>query len=324
MASEPGDIKFESALDEESMKKARRELNELNDTDRILAVQSFRQWILQQKWLKTPTDFGFLLRFLRARKFSQLEARKTLENYWTCKTKTPEWYRNVDPSEPAIQEILKTGFYVVPKMLDKHGRRVIIEKLSKLDLNDVKKKWGVDNVFRTITLICDWANRDENIQVNGIVVFIDNTDLTMSHMMTLWNQENGKRIMQFYQNSLPARMKGLHLYNEPAFFDAIFALFTHLMKQKTKDRMFLHGRSLAKVYDEIGMAVLPDEYLPDDYEGPSVGNCEQIVDEMIADMNSPSFREYIKDLSSDKYGIDLNNRKQDEAPAASFRKLNID
>ena len=49
------DIKFVSKLDEDSKKKAKRELNELNDTDRSLAVQSFRQWILQQKWLKTPT-----------------------------------------------------------------------------------------------------------------------------------------------------------------------------------------------------------------------------------------------------------------------------
>lgn len=324
MAAEPDDIKFVSKLDEESKKKARKELNELNDTDRILAVQSFRQWVLQQKWLKTPTDFGFLLRFLRVRKFSQLEARKTLENYWTCKTLTPEWYRNVDPADKTIQEILKSGFYVIPKQLDKHGRRVIIEKLAKLDVNDMKKKWGIENIFKTITLICDWANRDENIQVNGIVVFIDNTDVTMGHVMSLWGQENGKRIMQFYQNSLPARMKGLHLYNEPTFFDALFALFGPLMKQKNKDRMHLHGRSLTKVYEEVGMAVLPDEYLPDDYEGPSVGSCDKIVDEMISDMMSPDFREYIKNLSSDKYGVDVKQRKQDDTPVASFRKLNVD
>jgi hypothetical protein len=49
------DIKFVSKLNEESQKKAKKELNELNDTDRILAVQYFRQWVLQQKWLKTPT-----------------------------------------------------------------------------------------------------------------------------------------------------------------------------------------------------------------------------------------------------------------------------
>lgn len=324
MAAEPDDIKFVSRLDEESKKKARRELNELNDTDRILAVQSFRQWVLQQKWLKTPTSFEFLLRFLRARKFSQLEARKTLENYWTCKTNTPEWYRNVDPADEAMQEILKSGFYVIPKQTDKHGRRVIIEKLARLDSSGVRKKWGIDNIFKTVTLICDWANRDENVQVNGIIVFIDNTDVTMGAMMSLWGQDNGKKIMQFYQNSLPARMKGLHLYNEPTFFDALFALFGPLMKQKTKDRMHLHGRSLTKVYDEIGMAVLPEEYLPDDYDGPTVGSCQKVVNEMIEDMLSPEFREYMKDLSSENYGVDLKVRKQDDAPVASFRKLNVD
>ncbi|XP_045194407.2 alpha-tocopherol transfer protein-like [Mercenaria mercenaria] len=324
MASEEDDIKFVSKLDEESKKKAKRELNELNDTDRILAVQSFRQWILQQKWLKTPTDFSFLLKFLRARKFSQLEARKTLENYWTCKTKTPDWFRNVDPSEPAIQEILKTGFYIIPKQLDKYGRRVVIEKLARLDLNDVKKKWGVANLYRVIALVCDWAMRDENVQVNGLVVFVDNTDITMNHMLTLFGQENGKRLMQFWQNSMPARVKGLHLYNEPIFYDAMYALISPLMKQKLKDRMFLHGNSLTKVYDEIGMSALPDEYLPDGYEGPRVGTQESIVDEMIEDMMSPEFREYIKDLSCEKYRVDLKERKEDDTPTESFRKLNVE
>lgn len=46
---------------------------------------------------------------------------------------------------------------------------------------------------------------------------------------------------------------------------------------------------------------------------------------MIADMQSPEFVEYITELSSDKYGVDLKQRKQEpEAPAASFRKLNVD
>ena len=63
----------------------------------------------------------------------------------------------------------------------------------------VKKKYGVDNVFRTMLLICDWLNRDENVQVNGLTVFIDLTNVTMKHHLTLMNMENGKKMMQFYQ-----------------------------------------------------------------------------------------------------------------------------
>lgn len=43
-------------------------------------------------------------------------------------------------------------------------------------------------------------------------------------------------------------MKGLHLYNEPAFFDAMYALFSHLMKQKNKDRVSRFSLSYTQLW----------------------------------------------------------------------------
>ena len=34
---------------------------------------------------------------------------------------------------------------------------------------------------------------------------------------------------------------------------------------------------MAKVYDYVDMSCLPDEYLPDDYDGPSAGPAKQII-----------------------------------------------
>ena len=34
---------------------------------------------------------------------------------------------------------------------------------------------------------------------------------------------------------------------------------------------------MANVYDKIEMSMLPDEYLPDDYNGPRAGPAKQIV-----------------------------------------------
>ena len=34
---------------------------------------------------------------------------------------------------------------------------------------------------------------------------------------------------------------------------------------------------MANVYEKIEMSMLPDEYLPDDYTGPSAGPAKQIV-----------------------------------------------
>ena len=49
------DALFESKLDETSKKKAKDELNELNDKDRESAVQTLRKWVLEQDWLRSPT-----------------------------------------------------------------------------------------------------------------------------------------------------------------------------------------------------------------------------------------------------------------------------
>lgn len=47
---------------------------------------------------------------------------------------------------------------------------------------------------------------------------------------------------------------------------------------------------------------------------------------MIADMMKPEFRNYIKDLTSSKYGVDIKSKPADPGlpHVASFRKLNID
>ena len=40
-----------------------------------------------------------------------------------------------------------------------------------------------------------------------------------------------------FQNSLPKRMKGINMYNEPPFFDLIFSVLSSFMKDKTKSRV---------------------------------------------------------------------------------------
>ena len=70
---------------------------------------------------------------------------------------------------------------------------------GKLDINDVKKKYGADNVFRAIMLICEWLKTDEHVQVNGILMFIDCTSVSMQHHLKLYTMENIKKMIQFYQ-----------------------------------------------------------------------------------------------------------------------------
>ncbi|XP_045179417.2 alpha-tocopherol transfer protein-like [Mercenaria mercenaria] len=322
MAVETGDASFISKLDEEGKKKAREELHELNDKDREIAVQTFRQWVLDQDWLKTPTDFAFLLRFLRVRKFSQLGARETLENYWKGRTNIPEWFRNVDPTDETMMEIMQTGCFVCPKKYDKSGRRMLLCKLGLLSL-DLIHRVGADNIYKASFLVYDWLLLDEKVQVNGMIVVVDYTDFSLQQMMATTNADISRKSTPLYQKALPMRLKGIHMYNESAIIDVFMSFVNPFLRQKIKDRFKLHGKSLVKFYEDVGMEVLPDEYLPDEYKGPSAGSRKEIIDGMLDDMMKPEFREYIKNISSDKYRVDKEKRKANDEPVASFRKLNV-
>ena len=42
-------------------------------------------------------------------------------------------------------------------------------------------------------------------------------------------------------------------------------------------QIVMHGNNMVSVYKNIDMSLLPDEYLPDDYTGPRIGSCKQII-----------------------------------------------
>lgn len=326
MAVEPGDATYKSKLGSESKKKARDEIHEV-ESDVVSAVQTFRKWVLEQDaWLKSPTDIEFLLRFLRARKYSQVGARETLENYLSNITDVPDWFANVDPAETKVQELLKLGVYFSPMKLDKDNRRLVIARFGSVDGDKLKNEYGAKHLFRTMCLVANWLVRDEHCQVDGIKVLVDWSGVTLQHAATIFTHGNGKKFVNFYQNSLPKRLKGINMYNEPPFFDAVFSIFSALMKDKMKSRVKLHGKNMANVYDAVDKSVLPDEYLPDDYTGPSAGPIQQVVDEMIADMMKPDYRDYIIKLTGSSYGVDSSKKpktKGDEC-VGSFRKLTVD
>ena len=63
----------------------------------------------------------------------------------------------------------------------------------------VKEKYGIDNIYRAMVLVCDWINIDENVHVNGIQVFIDMSNMTIKHHLHLMNFDNMKKMFQYYQ-----------------------------------------------------------------------------------------------------------------------------
>ncbi|KAK3579210.1 hypothetical protein CHS0354_022755 [Potamilus streckersoni] len=308
---------YQCELDENSNKKAKLELHE-DPKERLSAASTLREWVRQQDWLRTPTDDKYLLSFLRARKFSQLGARELLENYWTVRTKISEWYSDVDPADNKVQDIIRKGIYLPLPGRDRNGRKVVLVRLGAADPSEK----SFDDVMRANLALFDYLLLDENIQVNGLVFIVDLTGFTRQHFMAT-GVENSKKCMLVTQKALPGRIKELHYYNTGSVFETIFNLIRPLMSEKLRNRVHVHGQNLTTVYDNIDMSLLPEEYLPDDYDGPKAGCIQDIADNLAKSLLQPKVRKFIVDLHSGKYGVDLSKKSKDNEPQASFRKLNV-
>lgn len=314
---------YTSTLDAASLERAKKELNE-DEKNREGAVQTLREWVMIQPWLKCPTDTNFLLRFLRTQKFSQLRARDILETYWRKRTENAEWFANKDTNDPKIQDVIKSGFFLRLPRVDKDGRIYFLLRVGALDADYIKKTLGIENLFRAMTCIQDWINMDERVQVNGLVAIVDLTGYTMQHRAVIHTPENVKKIINTMQHVYPMRVKAIHMYNLPPIFEVVLGIAKTFMKAKFKDRLKTHGRSLVSVYEEIDMSVLPEEYLDDDYKGPNSGSIKSISEYMLKELTKPEVNEHIKSLTNGQYGVDLKLKPSDDEPQASFRKLNVD
>lgn len=310
---------YKCSLDNLSVQKARRELNE-DPREIVGAVNTLRDWITQQKWLRTPTDTRYLLGFLRARKFSQLGARELLENYWTVRSKYSDWYNDVDSGDNKIQDIIKQGIYIPLPHRDKNGRKLVIVRLGVMDPKG--KVNTFDDVMRANLALFDYVLLDENVQVNGLTFIIDMTGFSRHHFVST-GVENTRKCMIVTQRALPGRIKELHYYNTGTVFESIFNMIRPMMSEKLRNRVHVHGQSLSSVYEQIDMSLLPEEYLPDDYTGPHAGTVTGICNDLAQQMTQPTVRAFIRDLHSGKYGVDLSMKPDDDIPQSSFRKLDV-
>lgn len=89
-----------------------REFRETDDV-REHAIKSLRDWAEQNPRIeKLRLDSSFLLRFLRAKKFSLPMVKETIERYLVLRWYAQEGvklFQNLDVKHSAMQELLNSG-----------------------------------------------------------------------------------------------------------------------------------------------------------------------------------------------------------------------
>lgn len=324
---EDEDAAYVCSLDERSVKKAKEELHE-DPADRIAAVKAFRNWIYEQKdWLRSPIGTKFLLAFLRISKFSQLVARERLVNFLASFNDSVSYLNGHDPGDPKFLQILRDSrvFTPLPER-DLEGRTIILGNYDNFDPTGNSYEYA--DFQRSILAIChSLVFCDEQFQVHGVNFLMDYGAVTMKHI-TFGGSENMRKRAQHFQKALPVAMRQFHHYNTGPIFNVLLHILRPALPEKMRIRVFMHGHSMVSVYRSIDMSLLPEEYLPDDYEGKCAGNLIDITEQNIQKLIlAPDRRAFIKDLWSGKYYADISLKPDTSLKSradgvyGSFRKI---
>ncbi|RVE59086.1 hypothetical protein OJAV_G00200900 [Oryzias javanicus] len=244
-----------SSLSSEMMEKARLELNENPDTLHQ-DIQQVRDMIVTRPdigFLRTDDDF--ILRFLRARKFDQLETFRLLAQYFQFRQQNLDMFQSFKVDDLGIKRALMDGFPGVLESPDQHGRKILILFASNWD----QSRNSFIDILRAILLSLEVLIENPELQINGFILIIDWSNFSFKQASKL-TPNILKLAIEGLQDSFPARFGGIHFVNQPWYIHAMYTIIKPFLKDKTRKRIFLHGNNLNSLHQLIQPECLPSEF----------------------------------------------------------------
>ncbi|VVC38573.1 Cellular retinaldehyde binding/alpha-tocopherol transport,CRAL/TRIO, N-terminal domain,CRAL-TRIO lipid [Cinara cedri] len=247
-----GDPEFEQVY----LDRAKNELNETPER-RAEALAELRKLIQEEKNLYLPTDAStelYLLAYLRVCKFYPDSAFKRVKSLYKLRQKNPKYCSDLIPS--IEKNVFEQNILTVLPLRDQHGRRIMITECGQ--------RWKVKNcslteIFRGIELVMEAAILEPRTQVSGTVLLVDFIGLTINHVWQ-FTPNFAKLTLDWIQYSMPARLKEVHIVNQPYIFNMVFAMFKPFMQEKLRNRLFFHGYDHTSLLSYLDAKCLPTKY----------------------------------------------------------------
>ncbi|CAK9828495.1 Alpha-tocopherol transfer protein-like [Anthophora retusa] len=233
---------------------AKKELRETPERQNE-AIEQFRELLKAEKNLNVPLENdAWLIRFLRPCKYYPDSALKLVKSYYSFKVKHSNVYKDLKPSRE--KNIFEQNILQVLPNRDQHGRRILIIELGKKWKHN---KCSLDEVFKGCVLYVEAAMLEPATQIAGAVVIFDMDGLSLQQTCQ-FTPPFAKRIVDWLQDSVPLRVKNMHVVNQPYVFNMVFALFKPFLREKLKSRIIFHGTDRKSLHQYISPKCLPACY----------------------------------------------------------------
>lgn len=233
---------------------ARKELRENPDIVRE-SIETLKDLLKEESDLHVPYENeAWLVRFLRPTKFYPESALQLIRNYYQFKIKHKNVYEGLLPSKE--KNIFDHDILTVLLSRDQAGRRVLILQLGKKWKHN---KCSLDEVFKGAVLFMEAAMIEPETQICGAQVVFDMDGLSLQQTWQ-FTPPFAKRIVDWLQDSVPLRIKGIHIVNQPYIFNMVFALFKPFLREKLKRRIIFHGTDRDSLHQHLSAKCLPECY----------------------------------------------------------------
>ncbi|XP_060846911.1 alpha-tocopherol transfer protein isoform X1 [Rhopalosiphum padi] len=253
-----GEFKLRLELDDdlspELLDVAVKELRETPEQQEQ-SIAELKALLEKDNDLKVPLDNrAWLIRFLRPTKYYPESAHKLIKQYYQFKVKHSNIYDGLSPkTEKNIfdHDIL----HVLPKR-DQGGRRILVIELGKKWKH---KKCTLDEVYKGAVIFLEAAIMEPATQVAGAQVVFDMDGLSLQQTWQ-FSPPFAKRIVDWLQDSVPARVKGIHIVNQPMLFNVVFNFFKPFLREKLRSRIIFHGNDRQSLHKHLYQPCLPECY----------------------------------------------------------------
>ncbi|XP_065307314.2 alpha-tocopherol transfer protein-like [Dermacentor albipictus] len=206
----------------------------------------------EEPGLNSRRDTDFLLRFLRVRKYNVEAALQSIKNYYRNRAASDSVYREFLPSKVPLAA--RRLCLVLPQR-DVRGRPIVFCHVGHWNPEEIT----YTTLQQALIMCLEQVISDPVAQTIGIVMMVDYLGFTMDKVFSM-SLGLIRRLLEYFQDCMPARLKAVHILNQPYAFDVLFGVVRVFIKSKMAGRMQMHGENYERFHEEVCPSTLPKEY----------------------------------------------------------------
>ncbi|KAF5293988.1 hypothetical protein FQR65_LT10959 [Abscondita terminalis] len=195
-------------------------------------IAYIRKWLTEQHHLIARTDDHTLLIFLRNCKFSLEKTKAKIDSYYTIKSTFPKLFKNRDPFQPQIQNVLRNNLVsFLPKV--SNGPVLLLVRLANANPDVVL----AEDALKTGLLLADICLQHHvDSSIVGHALLADFKDLPMKYLLQV-TPALLKTVATCFVNVFPLSMKALCFINLPLPLVAASNIFKSFLSSKLQDKV---------------------------------------------------------------------------------------